>query len=153
MPNPAWLQHPDLAAQIALLMDASASHVGAVLQKQMPGRENWCPLGFFSKKLSPSQVKWSAFDRELWACFSCIRHFQFILEGRVFTIFTDHKLLTYALSCSTDPWTAKQCRQLSYVAEFTSDIQHEPGQENIVAVALSRPSSTSSRPLADLQQL
>ena len=144
-----WLQHPDPAAQIALHVDASASHVGAVLQQQMPGSENWCPLGFFSKKLSPSQVKWSAFNRELWACFSGIRHFRFILEGRVFTIFTDHKPLTYALSCSTDAWTAKQCRQLSYVAEFTSDIQHVPGQENVVADALSRPSSTSSRPLAD----
>ena len=32
---------------------------------------------------------------------------------------------------------AKQCRQLSYVAEFTSDIQHVPGQENVVADALS----------------
>ena len=111
-----WLQHPDPAAQIALHVDASASHVGAVLQQQMPGSENWCPLGFFSKKLSPSQVKWSAFNRELWACFSGIRHFRFILEGRVFTIFTDHKRLTYALSRSTDAWTAKQCRQLSYVA-------------------------------------
>ena len=97
-----WLQHPDPAAQIALHMDTSASHVGAFLQQQMPGSKNWCPLGFFSKKLSPSQVKWSAFDRELWACFSGIRHFRFILEGRVFNIFTDHKPLTYALSCSTD---------------------------------------------------
>ena len=58
----------------------------------------------------------------------------------------DHKPLTYALSCSTDAWTAKQCRQLSYMAEFTSDIQHVPGQENVVADALSRPSSTSRSP-------
>ena len=111
----------------------------------------WAPLGFFSKKLSSAQVKWSAFDRELWACYAGIRHFQFILEGRCFTIFTVHKPLTYALSRSTDAWTAKQCRHLSYVAEFTSDIQHVPGLQNVVADTLSRSSSSpsSSRPLAD----
>ena len=42
---------------------------------------------------------------------------------------------------------------LSYAAEFTSDIQHVPGQETVVADALSRPSSTSSRPLADSPRL
>ena len=36
------------------------------------------------------------------------------------------------------------------MAEFTSDIQHVAGSENVVADALSRPaSSSSSRPLAD----
>ena len=155
-----WLQHPDPAAKLALHVDASGSHVGAVLQQQAADSAEWAPLGFFSKKLSAAQVKWSPFDRELWACFAGIRHFRFILEGRSFTIFTDHKPLTYALSRSTDAWTAKQCCHLSYAAEFTSDIQHMPGLENVVADCLSRPSgvlplprgkavSSSSRPLAD----
>ena len=139
-----WLQHPHPETRVALHADASASHVGAVLQQQVPGSQGWWPLGFFSKKLSPSQVKWNAFDRELWACFSGIRYFRFILEGRSFTIFTDPKPLMYTFSCSTDDWMAKQCRQLSYVAEFTSHIQHVPGQENIVADALSRPSLADS---------
>ena len=96
-------------------------------------------------------MNWSAFDHELRACVAGIRHFRFILKGRVFTIFTDYKPLTYALSRSNDNWTPKQCRHLFYVAEFTSDIQHVPGQQNVVAEALSRPSSSpsSSRPLAD----
>ncbi len=44
--------------------------------------------------------------------------------GRRFTLYTNHKPLTTALQKSTDPWTAKQCCQLAYIAEFTSDIQH-----------------------------
>ncbi len=36
-------------------------------------------------------------------------------------------------------WTARQSRHLSYVAEFTSDIRHIAGEENIVADSLSRP--------------
>jgi len=57
-------------------VDASATHVGACLQQQRPGRAGWEPLAFFSKRLEPAQVKYSAFDRELLACFLGIRHFQ-----------------------------------------------------------------------------
>jgi hypothetical protein len=57
-------------------VDVSATHVGACLQQQRPGRAGWEPLAFFSKKLEPAQVKYSAFDRELLACFLGIRHFQ-----------------------------------------------------------------------------
>ena len=108
-----WLQHPDTSAHLALQADASASHLGAVLQQQLAGTSTWKPLRFFSKKLSPAQIKWSALDRELCACCSDIRHFRFILEERAFTIFTDHKPLTFALSRSTDAWTSRQCRHLS----------------------------------------
>jgi transposase InsO family protein len=62
-----------------------------------------------------------------------------MLEGRRFTIFTDHKPLTYALSRTSDPWSARQARQLSYLAEYTDDIHHIAGEENIVADTLSRP--------------
>ncbi len=62
-----------------------------------------------------------------------------MLEGRRFTLFTDHKPLTTAVRRSTEPWTAKQCRQLACIAEFTSDIQHIAGTDNVVADTLSRP--------------
>jgi hypothetical protein len=84
----------------------------------------WQALGFFSQKLSPAQVNYSAFDRELLACVEAIRHFRFMLEGRAFTLFTDHKPLTFALHKVSEPWSARQSRHLSYVAEFTTDIQH-----------------------------
>ncbi len=54
-------------------------------------------------------------------------------------MYTDHKPLTTAVRRSTEPWTAKQCRQLGYIAEFTSDIQHIAGSGNVVADTLSRP--------------
>ena len=76
-----WLQHPDPSARLALHVDASASHVGGILQQQRPEDSTWCPLGFFSKKLSPAQEKLIAFERELWACFLGIWHFWFILDS------------------------------------------------------------------------
>ena len=41
----ALLDHPSQAAEIALVVDASASHVGAALQQRRQGG-GWQPLGF-----------------------------------------------------------------------------------------------------------
>jgi hypothetical protein len=88
-------------------------------------------------------MRYSAFDLELFACVTSIRHLCYMLEGRPFTIYTDHKPLTFALGKVSEPWTAMQSRQLSYVAEFTTNIRHIPGSENIVADTLSRPPTAS----------
>jgi hypothetical protein len=131
------LAHPDPAAAISLTVDASDTHVGAVLQQG--GAGNRRPLAFYSKKLDAAQRRYSVFDRELLAAFLAVRHFRYSLEGRRFTLFTDHKPLTFALKKAADPWTARQQRQLAFLAEFTSDIQHIAGGDNVVANTLSRP--------------
>ena len=46
-------------------------------------------VAFFSRKLSQAEKKYSAFDRELLAIYLTVKQ---DLEGRAFTIFTDHKL-------------------------------------------------------------
>jgi hypothetical protein len=63
-------------------------------------------------------------------------------------ILTDHKPLTNTVHRTSDPWTGRQARQLSYIVEFTSDIQHISGKDNIVADALSRPPVQPQRPAA-----
>jgi hypothetical protein len=121
------------------MVDASADHVGPALQQRWSAAADWQLPSFFSKKLEPAQMRYSAFDRELFACVAGIRHFRYMIEGCPFTIYTDHKPLTFALGKVSEPWTAMQSRQLSYVAEFTTDIRHILGSENIVADTLSRP--------------
>jgi len=132
------LAHPVEGAKLSLAVDASDHHIGGVLQ-QWDEPRGWRPLGFFSRKLSDTEKRYSAFDRELVAAVSSVRHFRHMLEGRQFTIYTDHKPLTYALHRTTDPWSARQQRHLAYLAEMTADIQHVPGKENVVADTLSRP--------------
>ncbi len=109
------------------MVDASADHVGAALQQWRSAAPDWQPLAFFSKKLEPAQMRYSAFDRELFACVAGIRHFRYMLEGRPFTIYTNHKPLTFALGKVSELWMAMQSRRLSYVAEFSTDIRHIPG--------------------------
>ena len=76
------LAHPAPTAAIALASDASNTHIGGSLQQQVSG--SWQPLGFFSRKLSVAETKYSTFDRELLAAVAAIRHFRHILEGREF---------------------------------------------------------------------
>jgi transposase InsO family protein len=135
------LAYPEMGAEMSLMVDASADHVGAALQQRTRTAAAWQPLGFFSKKLDATQRRYSAYDRELLACVMGIRHFRFMLEGRKFTLYTDHKPLTHALSKAAEAWTARQGRHLSYIAEFTSDIRHISGADNVVADTLSRPPS------------
>ena len=131
----ALLQHPSLDSRLALTVDASDAAVGGSLDQLQDG--HWCPLGFFSKKLTKSQIKYAAFDRELLAMYLGIKQFRHYLEGRPFTLFTDHKPLIGAMTNNVDR-SPRQTRHLSYVAEFTTDIQHVAGKTNTVADALSR---------------
>ncbi len=71
--------------------------------------------------------------------FSGIRFFHFMLEGRRFTVYTDHKPLTSTLKRVSEPWTARQQRHLAYIAEYTSNLRHIAGVSNVVADTLSRP--------------
>jgi hypothetical protein len=47
----AFLVHPSLDSNLSLVVDASATHVGAALQQCAAGKSSWQPLGFFSRKL------------------------------------------------------------------------------------------------------
>jgi len=138
------LAHPRERAEISLVVDASDHHVGAALQQREEA--GWRPLSFFSKKLSVTEARYSTFDRELLACVRAIRHFRFQLEGRPFHILTDHKPLTHALHRVSPAHTARQERHLAYIAEFTSDIRHVAGRENVVADTLSRPPAPPEGP-------
>jgi RNase H-like domain found in reverse transcriptase len=80
------------------------------------------------------------------AVYSGILHFRHLLEGRPFVIFTDHKPLVGALSRAAEPRSDRQWRQLSFIAEFTAEIYHITGPDNVVADALSFPAATAAAP-------
>ena len=133
----AMLHHPRPNATLALTTDASKVAMGGVLEQRGP--KGWEPLAFFSARLRPQQREWPPFDRELLAAFRAIRHFRYFVEGRHFTLYTDHQSLIPALSKKSEPHTARQTFQLSAIAEYTTDIRYLCGKANVVADALSRP--------------
>ncbi len=105
------LSHPLPGAVLAL---ASDTHVGAVLQQQVG--QHWQPLGFFSKKLSKSEVNYSTFDRELLVAVSGIKHFRSRLEGHAFKLWMDHKPLIFALHRVSPPTSGRQQRHLAFIS-------------------------------------
>jgi hypothetical protein len=53
----AVLAHPVAGAELSLVTDASATHVGAVVQQRRRGQA-WRPLGFFSAQLSKAEINY-----------------------------------------------------------------------------------------------
>nr|VZH93452.1 unnamed protein product [Spirometra erinaceieuropaei] len=125
-------------APISLIVDAPNVAVGAVLQQYLAGHTQ--PLAFFSRKLSTAETRYSTFGRELRSVYLAVKHFRHFLEGRDFTVFTDHQPISFALKSTPDKLKPREIRQLDYISQFTSDIRHMDGSSNEVADALSRPS-------------
>ena len=131
------LHHPRPGATLALTTDASNSAIGGVLEQRGP--RGWEPLAFYSSKLEPNQQLWPPYDRELLAAFKGTRHFRSWIEGRPFTLYTDHQSLVPSIHKKTDPQTLRQTYQLACISEYTTDIRYLEGKANVVADSLSRP--------------
>jgi hypothetical protein len=104
------------------------------------------PRSLKKRKLNSAEQKYSAYDRELLANYEAVKHFHHILEARHFTIFTDHKTITYAFQQKWDKYLLRQFKHIDFVAQFTTDIGDISGQDNVVAVALSRVESVTAPP-------
>lgn len=130
----ATFLNPD--APLALTCDASNISLGASLEQFEDNK--WKPLGFFSRKLSPAETRYSTYDRELLAIFAALKFFKHLVEGREFVIKTDHKPITFALHQVASKASDRQLRQLDFIAQFNAPILHVKGEQNYVADALSR---------------
>nr|VZI43496.1 unnamed protein product [Spirometra erinaceieuropaei] len=113
------LTHPAPETQLSLMADASAV------------------------ALLPAETRYSIFGRELFAIYLAVKHFRHFLDGRDFTVFTDHKPLTFALRSHSDKYNPREIAHLDYISQFTTDIRHIDGTKNEVADMLSRPSLSS----------
>lgn len=140
------LYHPTHGAPLGLFTDASGHCMGAAMMQFACG--GWQPLGFFSKKLSPKQAEWPAYYRELLAIYTAVQHFRHLLEAHHCTIYTDHKPITFAFQQRRDKLPPVQLNQLSFIGQFTTDIQHVSGADNVVADAFSRIAAINSSPVA-----
>ena len=136
------LTYPRKDSRISLAVDASLTAVGAVLQREDKASGKWLSLGFFSRALDERQKKYSAFDGELLAIVLAIKHFRFMVEIHNlyrfrFTSYTDHKPLSNAILSKTER-SPRQTNHLEFISQFTTDLQHIKGSDNVVADTLSR---------------
>ncbi|GBL92791.1 hypothetical protein AVEN_4503-1 [Araneus ventricosus] len=130
------LSHPSADAKLALVTDCSDFAIGGVLNEITPKGPK--SLGFFSKKLTPTEAKYSGYNRELLVAYSAIHYFRPMLEARPFALYVDHKPLIYAFKQNSDKCSPRRLRQLGFISQFKTDIRYVPGKENVVADILSR---------------
>jgi cleavage and polyadenylation specificity factor subunit 1 len=83
------------------------------------------------------------------AVYKAVKHFRHMLEAHRFTIFTDHKPITYTFLQKRDKFSPRQFSHLDFIAQFTTDICHVSGQDNVLADALSRVESVTALPSHD----
>ena len=86
----------------------------------------WQLIAYFSRKLSPTEHYYSTYDRELFAMYVSVKYFCYFIEGRSFSLYTDHKPLTFSMSAKSE---RSQACHLDFIVQFTTDICFTNGTE------------------------
>ncbi|CAL1266838.1 unnamed protein product [Larinioides sclopetarius] len=120
------IKNYDESKPLYLTTDASRIALCAILM-QKEG-ENFYPIEFFSKQLSPSERNYPSIRRELFAIFMGVKHFREYLYGKHFNLLTDAKPLTFHMQLEKQPDIVK--RWLLYLQDFSYNIDHIKGCDN-----------------------
>ena len=122
----------DGISPVFLHTDACDTGIGAYLFQIKDGVEQ--PIGFLSKSLSGAELNWSTFEKEGFAIYKALEHFEYILRDIKFTLRTDHRNLLYL----NEKASQKVQRWKLAVQQYNFDVEHIPGVDNIVADLYSR---------------
>eukprot|EP01135_Chromosphaera_perkinsii_P004474 Nk52_evm14s283 gene=Nk52_evmTU14s283 len=93
-------------------------------------------IQFASQSFAGPQSRYSATKKELVGVLYALTKFSDFLQGRHFTLYTDHRALTYYFTKAS----LADCmeRYLCDIMEFDFDVVHRPGVLNVLPDALSR---------------
>lgn len=128
------LSNPDFSKPFFIQCDASGVAVGGLIYQIINGDER--VIAYTSQKLTSTQQKYMACERELLSILHCINQFRPYVEGTRFTVITDNAALLWLKSLK-DP-TGRLARWALKLQHFSFDIVHRAGKLNVVADALSR---------------
>jgi hypothetical protein len=82
------LRFPDGSKPFHVYTDASNYQLGAVIKQE--GK----PIAYFSRKLTPTQRRYTTIEKELLSIIETLREYKSILYGRQITVHTDHSNIT-----------------------------------------------------------
>jgi len=127
MSREVLLAYPQFDKPFIIHTDASHTQLGSVISQDNK------PIAFYSRKLSPTQTRYTTTERELLAIVETLKEFKNILLGQEIIIYTDHQNLV-AKNCTIE----RVLRWRLLIEEFNPQMHYLPGHNNIVADTLSR---------------
>lgn len=126
--NPPILKFPNLDKRFYLTCDASSTGIACVLQ-QKSDDGTLHPISYASNVLSPTQSKWSAFQREFYSLVTYCKKFKHFLMGNKFTVRTDNQALVH-WSNFKDFDNPKLWRWFITLSQFEFDTEYVPSSKN-----------------------
>ena len=125
---------PTIEDEYILQTDASGRGVGAVLSVVREGQE--LPVAYFSRKLKPREMNYSATELEGLAVVNSVQHFGVYLVTQKFTVVTDHRALVFLNSARHA--NGRLARWALALQPYSFSVVYRPGNLNLNADALSR---------------
>lgn len=142
------LMPPDFEKEFTIQCDASDVGIGGILT-QKDEENNERVIGYYSKKLTKAEKKFTVTEKECLAVMRSIEHFRPYIELRHFKVITDHHSLIW-LHNLKDP-TGRLSRWALKLQHHDYTIEHRPGKQMVVPDALSR--AFAETPESDKQEM
>ena len=117
---------PDFEKPFVVTTDASVIAVGGILQQDLG--HGLQPIAYASKKLTPTETRYSAYERELLGIVWAVGLWRHYLQGQRFVVQTDHsalKFLPNQASVHRRIW-----KWVSILQGYDVEIRHIPGAKN-----------------------
>lgn len=130
------LANPDYTRPFIIETDASQLAVGAALLQEFDDGKRI--IGYYSKKLSSTQRKYAATEKECLAVLMAVENFRHYIEGTTFTVITDCKSITWLFSITAVNANSRLLRWALKLQSYDFVLQYRKGKDNILADCLSR---------------
>ncbi|XP_055621960.1 uncharacterized protein LOC129765578 [Toxorhynchites rutilus septentrionalis] len=130
------LGNPDFSKPFTIESDASDNAIGAALVQELEGQTRI--ISYFSKKLSNTQRKYAAVEKECLAVLMAIDHFRHYVEGTKFRIVTDARSLLWLFKIGAESGNSKLLRWALRIQSYDVELVYRKGKNNITADCLSR---------------
>jgi len=122
---PPVLKLFDPACPTKVLADASKVAIGGVIEQEHSGV--WHPVAFYSRKLTPTETRYTTRERECLAVKQCLVVWRHYLLGAPFSVLSDHQSLKWLQTQNVVTLSDRLLRWVEFFSLFDFAQKYIPG--------------------------